>query len=156
MEATRRMGKSKSLASTKSGALSFSITSILSTGEYDGEEEEIDVEECNEAHAAMLSLQVHYGDLSLPWLEVECKVGAVSGDVLKRVRRLVLRPVPELRAMVPEWVMKAYDEKTTKSAPQSPPARSSKAQGWSRDSWWQSSSWSSSSDWRHRGSGSRW
>lgn len=43
MEATRRMGKSKSLASTKSGALSFSITSILSTGEYDGEEEEIDV-----------------------------------------------------------------------------------------------------------------
>ena len=44
MEATRRMAKSRSLASTKSGALSFSITSILSSGELDGEdEEEIDV-----------------------------------------------------------------------------------------------------------------
>ena len=42
MEATRRMAKCRSLASsTKSGApLSFSITSILSSGEFDGEEEE--------------------------------------------------------------------------------------------------------------------
>ena len=50
MEATRRMAKCRSLASsTKSGApLSFSITSILSSGEFDGEEEEEEIDVGNE------------------------------------------------------------------------------------------------------------